>query len=372
MFVHTGDYIEHIRDDALRSTYYTFTPLPLVGGNFYTMDSTLAASLAKAHRALGFLEGIIALTSDSELLADFFLLRESCFSKMIDYPDFNMNPMLMKRGKGVIDSDIKNIASAYRYATERPTQKLSFSSIISHALLGDNIERKIAIRTKPLFLTQPTSNYRQYNPTAPRNVRSAMMDISKYIESSDADILIKAAMCHYQFEIIHPYECYNGIVGRILLYHMLSNAKMDGVCFLSLSASLYCHKAEYFDKLGATQKSGNYTAWIEFFVNIVREAAQSSAELIKYCDALFPQEEEAISARRQERVDYTLGVYRYFVRNIASSIRHASEQLQFSFVTVSRSVAILQDLGILTQITKGSRNRVFAHAGLMNRLISPE
>ena len=50
MFVHTGDYVEHVSNDALQSTYYTFTPCPLLHGDFYIMDDDLAALLASAHQ----------------------------------------------------------------------------------------------------------------------------------------------------------------------------------------------------------------------------------------------------------------------------------------------------------------------------------
>lgn len=84
-----------------------------------------------------------------------------------------------------------------------------------------------------------------------------MIDIGRYAELDGIDVLIKAAMCHYQFEMIHPYELYNGIVGRLFVYKMLYSAGLSGIRFLSLSECLYNHKAEYFEKLGQTQKSGN-------------------------------------------------------------------------------------------------------------------
>jgi Fic family protein len=60
-------------------------------------------------------------------------------------------------------------------------------------------------------------------------------------------------MSHYQFQVIQPFDAYNGIISRTLLYHILSDAEMDGVRFPSLSSSLYHHKDEYIDKLWSTQ-----------------------------------------------------------------------------------------------------------------------
>ena len=372
MFVHTGDYLEHTGNDILRSTYYTFTPRPLMDGSFYTMDDSLSTLLSDAHRAFGFLEGLIYCIPDKETLADLILLKEICFSKSIDYSDFDIRSIIEKKGKGSLDCDIQNTTSAYHYAIEKTKGNLSYNGTITRALHGDHAKQDSAIRTKPLFLTKSSASFRQYNPTAPSKIRLALNDIDAYIRAGSADVLIKAAMCHYQFEMIHPFECYNGIVGRILPYNMLSRAEFSGVQFLCLSASLYRHRAEYFDKLESTQKNGNYTAWIGFFIRIFIEAVQTGIEFIQYYDALARNDEEKVLTRRQDRADHTLNVYNHFKRNIVSNIGYASERLHLSFPTVARAVGILQELGILVQTSAGIRNRVFAHTGLLQRMISPE
>jgi|GEM_PF-1931306 len=92
MFVHTGDYVEHTSDDALRSTYYTFTPLPLQEGNFYTMDDSLAASLSETHRTLGVLKGILHSLPDKEAFMDLMLFREAVSQKWLITPTLISTP----------------------------------------------------------------------------------------------------------------------------------------------------------------------------------------------------------------------------------------------------------------------------------------
>jgi len=372
MFVNTGDYIEQVADSAVRSTYYTFTPRPLMEGSFYTMNDDLALLLAETHRALGILEGMAYFSHDRKDLANLILLRESAFSRMIDYHGKDIYSVLVGRASGNDSDDVQKIITAYDYAMDTTTNKLNFDAIINRALHGGEQKRKAATRVKPLFMMQSTANYRQYNPTAPRDILPALTDIRKYIESSNADILIKAALCHYQFEMIHPYEYYNGIVGRILPYHMLCISEMIGARFCSFSASLYRHKAEYFDKLESTQKNGNYTKWIDFYIRIICDTAQRGAEFIRFYEKTTRHDEEIISNQLHGRADHSVAVYRHFKTNVISSIGFASNQLKLAFDTVSRSVGILQNMGVLTQTTPGSRNRLFAHERIMQRLVSPE
>jgi len=58
MLTQTGDYTRHTANDTLRTSFYTFTPRPLMTGSFYEMSNELIAILTETHRALGFLEGI--------------------------------------------------------------------------------------------------------------------------------------------------------------------------------------------------------------------------------------------------------------------------------------------------------------------------
>lgn len=364
MFVHTGDYVRHINDDVLHSIYYTFTPCPLLEGNFYTMDDALATLLSEAHRALGILEGITLSLSDSGCFARLMLLRESCFSKMIDYPDLNVDSILMNRALGKADDRISNIMAAYQYAMNTDVQTLNPNRLASCVLLGNDTKQRTHTRTKPLFLTNSAANYPQYNPTAPENITAALADISKYVETSQSDPLIKAAMCHYQFEMIHPLECHNGIAGRILIYQILNGAGLSSVYSLSLSEVLYRHKEEYFERLGLAQKNGRYHKWIVFFLQAIDEAAHSSVQMIKDYQKFTHLDEEKILANRN-RSDHALEVYQYFKEHIISDVGTTSRQLHLSFNVVSRSIDMLQKLGIVAQITTGSRNRLFAYSDMM-------
>lgn len=368
MSVYTGDYLRQISSCVPKLTYFTFTPLPLMEGNFYTMDNELAALLSNTHRILGMLEGTAYALSDKEAFATCMLLRESYFSKMIDSSDYNADSLLLELALNKTDSEIKNLVTAYQNVVA-DTSELDYDHIASHALFGSSMEEKIIARTEQIFLMNSIANYQRYNPTAPQDIKPALNDISRYIESNTSDPLIKAAMCHYQFEMIHPYEHSNGIIGRLLIYHLLRNEGLEGIRYLSISEYLHCLEAEYFEKLEQTQKDGNYYAWIEFFIQAVGEAAKKSIQLLKQYESIVQSNKEKMDALGN-RSEHLATVYQYFNGNIVSGIGQASQGLNIPFNAVSRAVSALQGLGILVQITNGARNRLFAHAGTMRLLMS--
>ena len=54
----TGQYEKITREGKIPFLFYTFTPRPLVGNDFYVIDGELSSLLINAHRELGILEAL--------------------------------------------------------------------------------------------------------------------------------------------------------------------------------------------------------------------------------------------------------------------------------------------------------------------------
>ncbi len=123
-------------------------------------------------------------------------------------------------------------------------------------------------------------NLKAYNPTASDAVLQALADIFAYLyNDKDTDPLIKAALVHHHFEMIHPFERCNGIVGRIVIPMILRDVIREALPLMCLSEYLYHNKNEYFDLLRATPYSGGYVRWTTFFVKAIGETTKS---LVQY------------------------------------------------------------------------------------------
>ena len=370
MFIYTGDYVEQILDGAFHPTrYYTFTPRPLMEGGFYTMDDELATLLASTYRALGQLECMAQFLPAQNQLSSTLLFKESCFSKMIDYDTLDIYALMAETGLTQTEESLQNIVSAYAYSLAAKTTKISYTETASRTFYGTESTKKVYARHEPFFLKSATANYRQYNPTAPKHISRALEDINAYAAASQPDALIRAAMCHYQFEMVHPYEAYNGIIGRILIYRILHNAGIGGIEYLALSQKLHLHRGEYFEKLSIAQKDGDYRAWIVFFLQIVLDAAQSSVQALRDYIAFTQSDEEKIIAKRS-RQDHTLEAYQYFLNYVVGDIRQVSQCLGLSFNATSRAIEVLREAGIIEQISNGQRNRRFAHIAMFQLITS--
>ena len=213
------------------------------------------------------------------------------------------------------------------------------------------------------------TNLKSYNPTAPDAVLPALADISAYLyNDKDTDPLIKAALVHYQFEMIHPFERYNGIVGRIIVQMALRDIANEPLLLICLSEYFYHNKNEYFDLLQTTQYSGGYIRWIKFFVDAIGKAAKRSAQLLIQYEAIVAKDKKHLKDIRLLPKSVWI-VYDYLKIFPVTSISHAAKQLGSSFNSISMAVHVLSEKGIVIQKNDNVRNRIWEYASLASLFI---
>ena len=167
------------------------------------------------------------------------------------------------------------------------------------------------------------------------------------------------AELHYQFEMIHPFEKYNGIVGRIIVLTILCNIVGEAKPLICLSEHLYHNKNEYFDLLQTTQYSGGYIRWIKFCINAINETAKRSAQLlIQYEDIVAKDIKQLEDIQLLPKSVWR--VYNYLKLFPVTSISHAATQLGSSFNSISNALHLLQFRIWATSILKEYMKKGFA------------
>ena len=367
MFPYTGDYIEHIKGDENNFKYYTFTPRPLMNGDMFKMDDELTALLIEAHHNIGFLEGLVKYAPNKDAFGELMLLKECVYSRMIDYASPTFQEVLVSRGRGKGDiTPIIDLELAYKMSENKKITAPNLSKLCGIALYGNVTDDLVDIRNRQTFLSNVRTNLKSYNPTAPDAVLPALTDISAYLyNNEETDSLIKAALVHYQFEMIHPFEQYNGIIGRIIVPMVLRDMVNGALPLICLSEYLYHNKNEYFDLLRTTQYSGGYIRWIKFFVNAVGQVAKHASELmIQYEQYITEDWGRLMDAGTQPKS--ILLVYEYLKRRPIVSTSFVAKDIGLSFNSVSKALHILQEYGIVLQMSADKRNRIWVHRSLSN------
>ncbi|WP_041284722.1 hypothetical protein [Desulfoscipio gibsoniae] len=164
------------------------------------MDEELAAMLASTHKLLGVLEGMAMYVPNKDAIQELMLLKESYYSRLIDYPSSSFYEILADRTSVRADIDsVTSIALAYKHSFGKTLTNHMLSNICSIALYGVEAEAEIETREKQTFLSNVVTNLKHYNPTAPDHILSAIADISTFLHINEStNIVIKAALAHYQ------------------------------------------------------------------------------------------------------------------------------------------------------------------------------
>lgn len=86
------------------------------------------------------------------------------------------------------------------------------------------------------------------------------------------DPVLKAAIAHFWFIIIHPFDDGNGRIARAISDRMLSRSESSKERFYSLSKQILAERNDYYAVLKKTQHNNDITDWLVWFLNCLKTA----------------------------------------------------------------------------------------------------
>lgn len=115
----------------------------------------------------------------------------------------------------------------------------------------------------------------EFVPPPPEHVPGMIDALVEFMRADQSyPPLVAAAIAHYQFEAIHPFEDGNGRLGRVLITLMLLDRNIMDWPVLFLSPFFRENDRAYRDLLKRVSTHGEWSAWISFFLDGV--AAQAN------------------------------------------------------------------------------------------------
>jgi Fic family protein len=177
-------------------------------------------------------------------------------------------------------------------------------------------------------------------------MRDALDRLAGYFEQHDElPPIVRVAVCHYQFEAIHPFRDGNGRIGRLLIILLLLRWKLLPNSLLYLSAYLEREREVYYRLLLDVSRKGNWHDWINFFVRGVAEQSKDAAERVKRLQALqakWKQLMEKDATKAMMMTCDSLFIKPHF------TLPDLSKRLGISYNTARSAADRLAKLGILT------------------------
>lgn len=118
-------------------------------------------------------------------------------------------------------------------------------------------------------------------PPPPLQMQDLMDNLESYIQNHNDDLppLFRAALVHYQFEAIHPFEDGNGRIGRMLISTLLCHWGITRLPIIHLGEYFKSNRQEYMERLLQVSKTGDFDGWFLFFLKGVEAQAINALSL---------------------------------------------------------------------------------------------
>jgi Fic family protein len=195
-------------------------------------------------------------------------------------------------------------------------------------------------------------------PTPPDQLQDCMGALERFIHArDDMPVLVRAALAHVQFETIHPFLDGNGRVGRLLIALILHESAVLAQPLLYLSLYFKQHRAEYYRLLDTVRRTGDWEAWLDFFLEGVAETAEGAVTSAQRLLNLLRTDEARVHGQSAS----TQKVFAALRERPYTTIRDMEKRCDISFPTASAAIDALVRLNILRELTGNERNRVFAY-----------
>jgi len=116
-------------------------------------------------------------------------------------------------------------------------------------------------------------------PTANRLESEMRTFIQWFNATSKTDAVLKAAIAHFWFVTIHPFEDGNGRIARAMADMLLARADGTKDRFYSMSAQIEAERKQYYDVLERTQRGDlDVTRWLGWFLECLDRAIDRAEE----------------------------------------------------------------------------------------------
>jgi Fic family protein len=173
-------------------------------------------------------------------------------------------------------------------------------------------------------------------------------------------MLVRAGLAHVQFETIHPFLDGNGRVGRLLITFLLCQTGLLREPLLYLSLYLKQNRTTYYALLDEVRREGDWEAWLAFFLEGVRETAESAVSTAQRLATMFQDDRSQIEPEGR-RAGSALRVHEALKARPIISLPAVCEATGLSFPAVSSGMDLLGGLGIARELTGKRRNRLFVY-----------
>lgn len=366
----SGQYIQQVH-------YKSFQPT-LVNRPWTLDNMALIQMLGQADRELGRLDMYSDYIPNLDLFIRMHVLKEATQSSKIEGTQTNMEEALLEKEDVAPDKrddweEVQNYVVAMNEAIDK-LQKLPFSARLikeTHETLLQGVRGKHKqpgeFRQSQNWIGGATISDAVFVPPVHTSIEELIGDIEHFVHDDEHYFpeLLKIALVHYQFEIVHPFLDGNGRVGRLMITLYLVSRGILKQPVLYLSDFFEHNRTHYYDNLMRVREKNDLLQWFKFFLVGIIETAKNGIETFDNILKLQKQVEAQIQTLGSRALN-AQKVLNYLYQQPLVDAAKVGEVAQISPASAYKLIADLEQFGILKEITGGKRGKHYLFASYVN------
>lgn len=196
-----------------------------------------------------------------------------------------------------------------------------------------------------------------YEALKPEFVKAEMKKFLTWVNDENTiDLVLKAAIAHLWFIIIHPFDDGNGRIGRAITDMLLARSEVSGNRFYSMSSQILVERTMYYAVLQKVQHSSNdITEWLIWFLHCLKKAMltteNTTQQILRKAEFWRLHEKTPINERQRKVLNM---LFDNFEGKLQSS--KWAKINKTSSDTALRDIKDLIEKGILQQTNEGGRS----------------
>lgn len=186
--------------------------------------------------------------------------------------------------KSVADLNVKSAADSNKNSTSIPQTlqdiRKIYNSIMQGELEASNIPDGEIFRSGKVSIRDGANNVVHNGDATEAEIQDHLTQMLSLMNSNEVPTLIKACMCHYAFESVHPFYDGNGRTGRFLLALQL-HEQLSMPTVLSLSSIIYAEKSGYYAAFSKAQEVFNCNDLTMFCCKMLEYIVKAQGEVFE-------------------------------------------------------------------------------------------
>jgi len=366
----------YLKVAAAGESFKAYIPAPLPPRPAIDWTPALRARFDAALLALGRLDALTDLLPNVSLLLYSFVRKEAVLSSMIEGTQSSLADLMLfelDEQPGAPVEDAREV-SRYVSALEHGLKRLRGGFPLSLRLVREVHEVLMRkgrgsrltpgeFRRGQVWIGGTRPGNAVFVPPPAHEVPECLKDFERFLHDKPevTSPLVKAALAHVQFETIHPFLDGNGRVGRLLIALQLAADGLLREPLLYLSLHFKEHRGTYYELLNRVRLSGDWETWLEFFADAVEASAKQAATSAKRLLELTAADSRRIEGLGRAAAS-ALEIHRALQRQPLATAASLAATTKLTPATVNKALVHLEHVGVVTELTRKQRGRVFSYA----------